>query len=267
MKAEEVKKLLNTRLKKVRKHFRKLSENFDQEVLHDFRLEMKKLKALMRLLNSTIPNHKGVKLSKEINAFYTLSGNLRNLYLHEQRIRALVSEYNLKMPIAYLTLLGHEKMKTEDQLRMAAEKTDFRKLGKEILALTPTNLSAQDCQNYLVQQLNTLTGIFAPASFSDEALHEVRKIIKDIGYNRTYLGTYMSLILPLGLVRKDQADALAERLGVFHDLCVSLHLLQSPTAGQVTEQAERGILQDLISVIEADKKRMKVELVHQLSSI
>lgn len=267
MKADAIQKVVAARLNKARAHFKKLPESFDPEVLHDFRLEMKKLKAFLRLLNTARPHHNNISLSKELKTVYRLAGSLRNLQLHEQRVAALVKENNLKPPVCYLAGLDQEKRKAVQQLQAAAGTVSFSRFRKDVVLQLPAALRAEDCQQYLARQLRTLTGMLVPPSFNEEALHEVRKVIKDIGYNRNYVGTYLSLLLPLGLVKKEQADALAEKLGVFHDLCLSHYLLQSPVAVPFREPEERGTLQELFQIIETQKKRMKIEVTQQLLSM
>jgi CHAD domain-containing protein len=267
MKEDAIIAILELRIKKIRKHFFKLQESLDPEELHDFRLEMKKLKAFLRLLNTGKPHGKKIRLSKEVKEYYSLTGNVRNLQLYEQRIQRLVEEHQLAKPVAYLALLEQETIKAIEQLKPAAEKISFQQLRKKVLEFVPSRLDASDCKYYLVLQQNALAALLLPVTNRDEALHEVRKIIKDIGYNRAYLSSYMSLILPAFLIKKEQTDAIGEKLGAFHDLCVSLYLIQLPIALQVKGQEERAVLQELESIIESDKRKMKAEVMQQLSSV
>jgi CHAD domain-containing protein len=267
MKEDAIIAILELRIKRISRHFLKLQKGLDPEELHDFRLEMKKLKAFLRLLNTGKSHGKKIRLSEDIKKYYSLTGNLRNLQLYEQRIKRLVDERHLATPVAYLALLEQETVKTIEQLKPTAEKISFQQLRKKVLEFVPSRLDASDCKYYLLLQQNALAALLIPVTNRDEALHEVRKIVKDIGYNRDYISSYMSLFLPIFLIKKEQTDAIAEKLGVFHDLCVSLYLIQLPIAKQVKEQGERAVLQELESIIESDKRKMKVEVMQQLSSV
>jgi CHAD domain-containing protein len=265
MKEDAIIAQLELRIKKLKKHFIKLQKGFDPEELHDYRLEMKKLKAFIRLLNTNRPQQKKIRVKKNVKGYYALAGNVRNLQLHEQCIRVLAKKCQLETPVAYLALLEQERKSAMEQLKQAEKTVSFEKLHKEVLGHVPSSLSASNCKNYLVNQRNALAAILVPTATNDEVLHEVRKIVKDIGYNRDVLGSYMSLILPAFLFKKEQADALAEKLGVFHDYCVSLSFLQSPFAINNNKQQEKMILQEFQNIIEREKMTMKEEIIQQLS--
>ncbi|ANE50438.1 CHAD domain-containing protein [Flavisolibacter tropicus] len=267
MKEKAILDVLKLRMKRLKKHFLKLRKSFDPEELHDYRLEMKKLKAFLRLLNTHRTHHETLKLNRHLKTYYKLTGNLRNLQLHEQRIQELANENHLTLPVVFTELLEKEKEKAIEQLRVEEQKLSFKKNRKDLLSPIQLEIKAGERKSYLLNQHTALIAILAPASFSDDDLHDVRKIVKDIGYNRDYLGSYMSLLLPALLVKKEEADGLAEKLGEFHDLCVSQTLLHLPEVIQIKELAESTVLQELQRVIECKKRTMKEEVLQQFANI
>lgn len=264
MKEEAIITQLELRVKKLKKHFVKLQESFDPEELHDYRLEVKKLKAFIRLLNASKSHHKKIRLNHHVKSYYKLAGNVRNLELHEKRILELVKENQLNTPVTYLALLEKEKKNALEQLQQAEQTISFEQLRKEVQDNVPSGLSAGDCKSYLINQRHAIAAIVVSAMTNDEALHEVRKIVKDIGYNRDYLSSSMSLILPVFLINKEHTDALAETLGVFHDYCVSLSFLQLPHVTQIKDEREKVVLKEIQDIIESKKANMKKSIMQQL---
>ena len=54
MKSDVIINAIDKRFKKVKKYYNKLLEDFEIEQIHGFRLEMKKLRAFIRLINTNI---------------------------------------------------------------------------------------------------------------------------------------------------------------------------------------------------------------------
>ena len=104
MKAEKIKSILDKRYQGIKKHYNGLLENFKLKEIHDFRVEFKKTRAFIRLINSDKPGKK-LRIGKKLKDFYHITGHIINLQLHEERIGNLCRELDLKKPSAYLDLL------------------------------------------------------------------------------------------------------------------------------------------------------------------
>ena len=61
MKSDKIINLYNQNLKKTSKHYNNLLEDFELEEIHDFRVQIKKLRALVRLVNAEVMKKKEVK--------------------------------------------------------------------------------------------------------------------------------------------------------------------------------------------------------------
>jgi CHAD domain-containing protein len=66
---------------------------------------MKKLRAVIRLINTNISEKKKIKIDRKIKSVYNKTGNIRNLQLHQQRVSHLCDEMLLEKPVLYLQLL------------------------------------------------------------------------------------------------------------------------------------------------------------------
>ena len=63
MKQAEIKKELHQHFKNADHLYNDMLEEFELEVVHDFRVEIKKIRAFMRLLNTGVVKDKRIKLS------------------------------------------------------------------------------------------------------------------------------------------------------------------------------------------------------------
>lgn len=51
MDAEQITKITNAHYRKLNKHLKKITEDFDAEAIHQFRVEYKKLRAFLRMIS------------------------------------------------------------------------------------------------------------------------------------------------------------------------------------------------------------------------
>ena len=109
MKINKIRSIFNNSLKKISKHYNNLLEDFELKVIHDFRLEIKKLRAFIRLVNTEVTKKKSIKIKQKIKTFYNTTGKIRNVQLHKQRIIQMCTSLSLVTPETYLELLNEKK--------------------------------------------------------------------------------------------------------------------------------------------------------------
>jgi hypothetical protein len=164
--------------------------------------------------------------------------------------------------------LEEKKEQTMVQLQAITSKLPFNKLCQNVLhSASLKSLDEQRCKSYILQQRSGLAAMLVYGTHGEGDLHGIRKIIKDIGYNRQYLDAYLALLLPSMLVKKEHTDALAERLGTYNDLSVSHALLQATHKEMTETEAERLALQRIDDKLETKRQQLKAELEEQFSVI
>lgn len=129
MKAEDIIDGYKTRFKKLSKYYNKALEDFAANDIHHFRVEMKKLRAFMRLINLTnsVKQH---KIPKQLKSFYNIAGNIRNLQLHEPRIANLSSDLFIQSPTSYLQFLQEEEKSMKKKARQIADDISLKDFEK-----------------------------------------------------------------------------------------------------------------------------------------
>jgi CHAD domain-containing protein len=260
MKSGKIINVFAKRFKKVKKHYNKLLEDFEIEEMHGFRLEMKKLRAFIRLINTNIPEQKKIKIGGKIKSFYNTAGNIRNLQLHQQRVSYICDEMLLEKPVLYLQLLHNEENKQKKKAGRIADKISYNKFRKKIIDLVPDKLKAKSVQRFVIQKQHTLLELLFLRDYSDEALHEIRKVLKDLLYVWKYISSYLPATLPASFTNKKNIEVFADKLGEFHDLCIALNFFKPFYIDKIAVEEENKILLSVKQKLEETKGEMKEEI-------
>src|SRR5215217_3514256 len=109
MKSNHIENDIHGHFKKLKHNYNSLVHGFDIDVIHDFRLEIKKLQEFIHLINTGTDEH--VKLKGSLRHFYNSIGEIRNLQLHRQHVTSLCDGLYLETPVLYLKQLKQEEIR------------------------------------------------------------------------------------------------------------------------------------------------------------
>jgi CHAD domain-containing protein len=206
------------RWKKLFKNFRAIRQSPDSDSVHDLRIESKKLKAIAALLNQT--NGGAVHLSiKQMKPLIRQTGTIREaelhlktLYEHEFGRNGLEQEQKdcIKNGYALLHNNGNDYE--------AGIKAVKKRFTKSVCGVK--NSEARNYIDTIVDQL--ILHFLWPIDI--EQLHEARKKIKNLVYIIDLLPQKLQARINIKIKYLDQ---LQELIGQWHDLTLTLHLLQS----------------------------------------
>ncbi|HTL10288.1 MAG TPA: CHAD domain-containing protein [Chitinophagaceae bacterium] len=142
---------------------------FDQDAIHQFRVQVKKLRATLRLLN--------IKLPGQLKNYYRSLGRVRDLQL--QLTQLSNAGNGLHAPAEYLVALG--KQLQEQKENCSFKKRQLAACRKKLLQKIPT-LHRQQLLGYLHREMETLLLLSQQQNEADNYLHSCRKKIKDMVY-------------------------------------------------------------------------------------
>lgn len=260
MKGNKIINLFNDSLKKTSRHYHNLLEDFELEEIHDFRLQIKKLRALVRLVNTEVIKEKSIKIDKKMKRFYHITGNIRNRQLHKQGIIQWCMALSCGVPETYLQLLNEEETGDKKRARIEAEEISFARFKKTLLKSIPEEVATACLQYFTIKKRNELLALLSLSSYDDKIMHDIRKILKDILYNWNYLTPYLASVLPQYFLVKENLESLAVKLGDFHDLCVALFFLEPGYIDQVKSESEKDNLTVIKRRIEWEKYNTKEQI-------
>lgn len=266
MKPGDIVDVYKTRFKKLLKHYHNLLEAFDPNDIHHFRLEIKKIRAFLHLVYIESGDHHS-KISKDFTMLYSLSGNIRNLQLHGTRIRGLCNDLLLEIPAVYLQYLNEEERVLKNQIRQMAKNISVKYFENKLIEEVPRKLTRRMQNDFIQKNIARFNELFALSFHADEALHEIRKIMKDLMYNFKYLReAEIANALP-GLQGLKSMNTATTILGDYHDLCISLSLINSTYVIEITDADEAHVLNELKIQLQVRKDVMRIEIIEMLKGL
>lgn len=199
-------------------HLKSYFDTGDPEELRRFRVQVKKMKALLALVQLDLEGTNFSQYLQPIRSVYQQAGQIRSGHLHV----ALLEKYPLASP-TYKQLLKNTLKEEMDEFN-SHRKSHLKSVRKQLknLAGTLKELSVRVVFHWYKKQLKRLARFFAKDSWRPEKLHKSRKKIKNLLY--LYPMMPKSLIQKLSL-NEVYLDQLQEILGAWHDVKATLEWL------------------------------------------
>jgi CHAD domain-containing protein len=223
MKQKKIAAVIDKRLKKADRFFCKIIGGFEMESVHEFRTEIKKLRAFFRLLNVEIDDGSELKIPKKMKTFYSYAGTIRNLQMQLKNMCAYSQYIVTETYIEYLKKIIE---KWEDNTIEFAglgnnSYTDEKKIVKQL----PVKLRKASVKKFVQNKINELASLVNDLP-DDDILHSIRKLLKDILYNWTFIKHYRKLLPPV-FSEEGKIKSFTELLGLFLDKRVGINLLET----------------------------------------
>jgi CHAD domain-containing protein len=194
----------------------------DQEKLHHFRVQVKKLRALLEMLDTASPKNKLSRGFKPVRRIFKHAGIIREAYIHLQ----LCSHYGLKNDEFILSQVN-EMEKGINEFKDNAKK--YLKIIKAVHRKLEADMKAIDndlVYEFYKSQLEQITAGLAVHRF-DARLHNCRKRIKTLMYNRKIAVQALEDKLN---VNSDYLDKFQGRIGDWHDTELAMALFSAQEA-------------------------------------
>ena len=265
MNGEQIKHIANNQYRKIKKHIKKIADDFDMETIHQFRVEYKKLRAFLRMLTAQEETGGEITVSKKLKKVYTISGSIRDLQLQQLRITD-ATKGEQKKPTSYLTILQKEMDSLKPELCEILLENPVNDSKKKTDAALPDEFPLSGFRNFVQQKWAAVHAIIASGHFSDDNVHLIRKDLKDLFYNlKLYQGVEHEILSITIMKGKDEKyfDQLLEELGSFQDKCTAIALMRSYWLTSLTTY-NRELLERVKKNWIKDKLRMKQLLVKKL---
>lgn len=233
-------KYTNKRLKELRRLLRTAVSSEDQEVLHKVRMEIKKIKAILRLLDFAGKQCSYRRAYRPFRIIFRDCGAIRDLYVM-RRLMAKVEGVQIPLPSGKAARLQEFRTRIPQYLKAV------RKSGKKILRGT-RHVSSATFKKYLRKKRKELKHRLYP-KFRKTTLHLTRKLIKELWYLSTIARTKKS-----EMQFYDQSAAI---IGDWHDNVILIQRINE-SGLQRQEQVvelERRAKEDLRQLRRMVKKR------------
>lgn len=201
-------------------HLKAFLGSGDQEELHKFRVQIKKVRAMLSLFENTSKQHGLLKDFKPVRQIFKYAGHIRDAHTNLQ----LSTRYNLK----------NELFETGQQKIIEDGVTEFQHHGKKHikhikdaykqLKKQLTGLDNSAIAGYYKKQLEEISGNLAVSGFNED-MHTNRKLIKILVYNHKLADKALNGSVPFNTVYLDKLQA---AIGEWHDNIIAAQLFSTP---------------------------------------
>ena len=219
MKKKEEKLYFNGQWKDMADHLRAFIKTGDQEELHLFRVQVKKLRAMLELLDSDSAKQLLSKDFKPVRKIFKHCGEIRSAYI------------NLQFGVRYQ--FNNEEFLKNHLYEIEKGTNEVKELGKQYLHTIRTAhggishdlkaVSNRAVVKYYKLKLVSIANSLGNLEFNDE-LHNTRKQVKELIYNRKLAHDALEGQLQ---INNDYLDKLQGTIGDWHDNMLAMELFMA----------------------------------------
>jgi len=215
-----------SRLDTIYKTLQKAEHGFGMEDIHVFRVEIKKLKAFLRLLRTGNKHSTKLKISKRLQKIYKVLGQIRILQLQEEYMRKEINEEGILSSLKYMDKLSKKVHSfTLKAGELVKRKKPIEKERQSIRKNSPDKLLLTTLESFLDKKIYVIIKLLSQEVPDEKSMHLIRKHLKDVLYNSTLIKTAGTGKKGSGFPREEEIQSVARLLGNYHDLRIALGLL------------------------------------------
>lgn len=203
--------------------------DFDKDRIHTFRLEIKKLKAAMLLIQATKKSFNLKKKYRDIRPFYKDLGAVREIQIQKEQFqkpennKALKPSFRKKYTQLLDETLLERELLTIQNFDESVIKT-VKKVKKQVKKALK-DLSPNDFKRYFKARICKLKKTLDTLDFSEKKTHNLRILIKEIKFNARFKKKVAEKALAKNKIDLPALEDLQKWLGNWHDNIVLKHKL------------------------------------------
>lgn len=243
IKKKQLDAYLEKRFSDMKNQLDKFSSTGGQEELHHFRVNVKKVKAVIGLMESTGQGNIKQSDQARLKKIFKQAGKIRTAYIE----LLLMKQYSLKNEGYFKTqqeLIKQRSIDFADKLKRHSDM--LRRVKKKLLAETG-NIRDKSIKRYVKSLFEKLSGLFS-SNKDDNEYHKARMVLKNLLY------TYE--LFPEKLKKKLKPDSgyldeLQEVIGEWHDAAIALNRISRLSPASKPEdlsKRERELFQAMVSL-------------------
>jgi len=263
MKKKEIAEVVEESFETLEKLRHKILEEFDADDIHDFRVEVKKLRAFLRLVNIKKDDDEPT-IPKLLKTFYGYIGIVRNIHLLRHHLFKYVTDHSVGKPAAFLKLMRNDEDFWKKEAGELMADNNFTDVKEKILGALPGKLDKSLIKKFIESKLADLEKLLEDLG-GDNQMHSIRKILKDILYTWRFIKRYADL--PEVISGEDKLKSLTSALGDFMDRSFQIEFLQPSYLDKIKTKKEKSLLLNLEKQWHSEKDKLKEEFTPILNSL
>lgn len=257
--------IIHRSFKRLTKYSAKIKEDNGAEAIHLFRIEIKKLRAFLRLLSLELKKGNELKLPPEIKKMYKYAGKVRDRHLHRKRMEA-AAKNNLPQFRSIRRNWKADAGKTAGKKNRWLSGKDLSAAELKIKKKLPHEPGNDAVNAFFRLKINNMLTLINKGSYTTGEMHAIRKNLKDIIYTIKLYRAEMKVNLSF-IFRDKRGEAMAERLahelGIYNDLCRDIAFLKNAMKKNDDHNAKKK-MQSLYNIWLAEKGKLKKKIVKSI---
>ena len=241
MKQDKIKKTLGEKLRELTNLGKNAGVDFDEELIHDFRVVVKSLRSFLRLLSMAGDNSQ-IKIHGKFKQLYHISGSIREAQLElgkltnkQSAIPAYTDSLHQKIDREKIEWNTHYAKKIFDELRDQLIRQEYNSLSPVVL------VSFIDTKMTAIHELCNLK------TLTDDQVHTIRKLAKDIIYiTKLAREQWSAGFAQIDALQMKPLEQIADIIGGYNDDRIILDHLRSFQSEKMANE-EKSTLENLYS--------------------
>jgi CHAD domain-containing protein len=244
------------RLQKTEANLKTAADSFSLDDIHDFRVEIKKLKAFLRLIKTDSDKPKKLKFPKFLDKIYKSLGSVRELQLQEKKLVKAVGNEEILLLNTLSSLHDQGDASREKTKELLDYNDAWKKAEARIKKYIPGKFTTDTIERYLRLRIGELKNILSMKRISITRLHGMRKILKDLQYNHSYWKD-TRLAEGAALPSFDEIHDTASLIGDLHDIYAATILLKTTIKNYAVDEDERKRLFEIRKTWNRDRDTLR----------
>jgi CHAD domain-containing protein len=247
---------------------KKIPGSFSSEDIHQFRVNFKKLRALLRLINPAVIRSSDLGVPASLISLYHIAGTVRDLQVNIPFLTDAFARNNVQAS-SYFTKLEENLSNAKKELGDKIEEKSFKKNAHQIVDAITTDLEQSTIREFVHRKVATIKILLLGLS-DDEDIHSIRKHIKDILYSVRIFEHEWHIPFPIvAWKNEDSLEEISTRLGDYCNRCEALAFLRYGL-DLAPSQNEIAAIQTIQEIVQHEKneelKKLMAEL-HELNLV
>ena len=156
----------------IEKYSSQIGEDFDKDLIHEFRLSIKSLRSLLRL-SASRSNGVKARLPKKLKRLFDIAGAIRESELEKE----LLIKTHINVP-DYFEFLDNKIAEQKSEWTKHFSRKVMIRARKKIKGYKYKALNSETLNNFVSANLSSLSTLASAPP--DEKVHDVRKNLKDV---------------------------------------------------------------------------------------
>ena len=250
---------------KMAEHATSIPGKFDKEDIHELRVNYKKLRAFVRLLQEDPDAGKHLVVADDVKEVYQAGAKVRDRQLFIDFLYQSFKDPGILVP-QFLSGINKDLFKAKEKLVVAIEEASFKDAEAKLKKSLPSFLHDEAIHRFVHRKVAAVQLILLSLE-NDEDLHGIRKHLKDLLYAIKIFEQEWGISFPIHAWKSEKAlTDITTALGDYNDLSIAVGFLEDSAIIELPDE-EKSVLLSLKEKSCTKKSVMQAELLNKVRGL